>query len=181
MKWLGANHDISLLGEACVPDGYSNKPLTGVNAAQAGAETSDHMTRALREYQQARFGQVHFDYLSIFKGRLENALRSDDSPPLMLAKIEVELFSQQIEKLKSRMFDETVRAMTHWLDVADRVGARSEIDALLKHSIEQFCQVIRSDALTVAESYADLLKEADAAWRQKYPEKAARLDKSVTQ
>jgi hypothetical protein len=165
------------LGEAHVPDGFSDKPVGGANVEQAG----DHMARALQQYQQARFGPVHFDYLSIFKGRLEHALRSDDSPPLLLAKIEVELFSQQIEKLSSRMLAETVRAMTHWLDVAEKVGARSEIDALLKHSTEQFCQAIGSDALKIAESYADLLKKADVAWRQKYPEKAARFDKSVTQ
>jgi hypothetical protein len=163
------------LGEADVPDGFSNKPLHGVNVEQTG-EAGDHVARALQEYQNARFGPVHFDYLSIFKGRLENALRSDDSPPLVLAKIEVELFSQQIGKLRSRMLDETVRAMMHWLEVADKVGARSEIDALLKHSTEQFCQAIGSDALKVAESYADLLKKADTAWRQKYPEKAARFD-----
>jgi len=181
MSSLGATRDSALLGEAHVPDGFSNKPLSEVNAEQVGEQASDHMARALQEYQQARFGPVHFDYLSIFKGRLENALRSDDSPPLLLAKIEVELFSQQIEKLRSRMLDETVRAMTHWLDVAEQVGARPEIDALLKHSTEEFCQVIGSDALKVAESYADLLKKADAAWRQKYPEKAARFDKSVTQ
>jgi hypothetical protein len=179
---LGANRDISLcLGEAYVPDGFSNKPPSEMTANQAGQETADHMARALQEYQQARFGRVHFDYLSIFRGRLQNALQSDDLPPLILAKIEVELFSQQIENLRSRMVDETARAMTHWLEVAEKVGARSEIDALLKHSIDQFCEAIGSDALTVAESYADLLKAADAAWRQKYSEKAAQLQKPATQ
>jgi hypothetical protein len=158
-----------------VPDGFSNETPSEMSADQTGQETADHMARALQEYQQARFGQVHFDYLSIFRGRLQNALQSDDLPPLLLAKIEVELLSQQIENLRSRMFDETVRAMTHWLDVAEKVGARSEIDALVKHSIDRFCEAIGSDALQVAESYADLLKAADAAWRQKHPEKAARL------
>jgi len=179
---LAANRDISLcLGEAHVPDGFSNKPLSEMSADPVGQETADHMVRALQEYQQARFGPVHFEYLSIFRGRLQNALQSEVSPPLLLAKIEVELFSQQIEKLKSRMLDETVRAMTHWLAVAEKVGARSEIDALVNHSIDQFCRAIGSDALEVAESYADLLKAADAAWRQKYPEKAAQLQKSATQ
>jgi hypothetical protein len=163
-----------------VADGFSNNPHSGANANQVSAETGDHIGRALQEYQQARFGPVHFDYLSIFKGRLQSALESHDSPPLLLAKIEVELFSQQIEKLRSRMFDETSRAMTHWLDLAEKVGARSEIDALLKQSIEEFCQVIGADALKIAESYAALLKEADAAWRQKNPEKAARLDPAAS-
>jgi hypothetical protein len=138
-------------------------------------ETAEHMARAFHEYQKALFGPVQTNYLTIFRDRLHNALRSDDAPPLLVAKVEVELFAGQIDKLKSRMFDETVRAMAHWFNVAEQVGARAEIEALLKQSIEQFCQAIGSDALTIAESYADLLKDADAAWRQKYPEKVAGL------
>jgi hypothetical protein len=159
-----------------VSDGSSVKPpATEANAGQPGHETAQHMARAFHEYQQALFGPVQTNYLTIFRDRLHNALRSDDAPPLLVAKVEVELFAGQIEKLKSRMFDETVRAMAHWFNVAEKVGARVEIEALLKQSIEQFCQAIGSDALKIAESYADLLKDADAAWRQKYPEKAARL------
>ena len=135
------------------------------------------MARALHDYQQARFGSVHADYLKIFRDRLEKALRSDDSAPMAVAKVEVELFAGQIDKLKSRMFEETVRAMTHWLDVAEKVGARAEIDVLLKQSVAQFCQAIGSDALKIAEGYAERLKDADAAWRQKYPEKIADFDK----
>jgi hypothetical protein len=162
-----------------MPNWSSEDPLAAgeANAFQAGQETADHMVRALREYQRARFGSVHADYLKIFRDRLENALRSDDSPPLLVAKVEVDLFAEQIEKLKSRMFGETVRAMTHWFDLAEKVGARSEIDVLLEQSVAQFCQAIGSDALKIAESYADYLRDADAAWRQKYPERIADIDK----
>jgi hypothetical protein len=133
------------------------------------------MARAFHDYQRARFGSVHADYLTIFRDRLQNAMRSEESPPLLVAKIEVELFSEQLQKLRSKMFEETVRAMAHWFEAAEKVGARSEIDALLKQSIEQFCLAIGSEALTLAEGYAALLKDADAAWRHKYPEKVARL------
>jgi len=148
------------------------------NASPVGQGTEDHMVRALQEYQQARFGSVQADYLKIFRDRLNNALRSDDAPPLLVAKVEVELFAGQIDKLKSRMFDETVRATTHWFDLAEKVGVRSEIEVLLKQSITQFCQTIGSEALKIAETYAELLREADAAWRQKYPDKIADFDNS---
>jgi len=162
-----------------MPNSFSEKPPTAAeeDVPQAGQDTADHMARALHDYQQARFGSVHADYLKIFRDRLEKALRSDDSAPMAVAKVEVELFAGQIDKLKSRMFEETVRAMTHWLDVAEKVGARAEIDVLLKQSVAQFCQAIGSDALKIAEGYAERLKDADAAWRQKYPEKIADFDK----
>jgi phage host-nuclease inhibitor protein Gam len=96
---------------------------------------------------------------------------------MLIAKVEVELFAGQIDKLKSRMFDETVRATTHWFDLAERVGARAEIEVLLKQSVAQFCQAIGSEALKIAETYAELLREADAAWRQKYPDKISDFDK----
>ena len=147
------------------------------NASQAAQGTEDHMVRALHEYQQARFGSVQADYLKIFQDRLNNALRSDDAPPMLIAKVEVELFAGQIDKLKSRMFDETVRATTHWFDLAEKVGARAEIELLLKQSVAQFCQAIGSEALKIAETYAELLREADAAWRQKYPDKISDFDK----
>jgi hypothetical protein len=146
------------------------------NASQAGQGTEDHMMRALQEYQQARFGSVQADYLKIFRDRLNSALRSDDVPPMFVAKVEVELFAGQIDKLKSRMFDETVRATTHWFELAEKVGARSEIEVLLKQSVAQFCQAIGSEALKIAETYAELLREADAAWRQKYPDKISAFD-----
>jgi hypothetical protein len=161
-----------------VPEDWSgNRPQTAgeVNTAHARQATGEHMARAFHDYQRARFGSVHADYLTIFRDRLQNAMRSEESPPLLVAKIEVELFSEQLQKLRSKMFEETVRAMAHWFDAAEKVGARSEIDALLEQSIEQFCLAIGSEALTLAEGYAALLKDADAAWRQKYPEKVARL------
>jgi hypothetical protein len=162
-----------------MPNSSGEDPPTATeaNASQVLQDTGDHMVRALHEYQQARFGSVHAHYLKIFRDRLNNALQSDGSPPMHVAKVEVELFAQQIEKLKSRMFDETVRAMTHWFDVADKVGVRSEIESLLKQSVAQFCQAIGSDALKIAEGYAELLRDAEAAWRRKYPEKIAEFDK----
>jgi hypothetical protein len=48
---------------------------------------------------------------------------------------------------------------------------------LLKQSVAQFCQAIGSEALKIAETYAELLREADAAWRQKYPDKISDSDK----
>jgi hypothetical protein len=166
------------LGGAYVPEDLAdNTPhLAGeVNADHARQETGVHMARALHNYQQARFGSVHADYLKIFRDRLQSALRSEESPPLHVAKVEVELFSEQIQNLRSRMFAETVRAMPHWFDAAEKVGARPEIDALLKQSIEQFCLSIGSEALKIAEGYAGLLRDADVAWRTKYPEKVARF------
>ena len=162
-----------------MPNCFGEKPPTvdEANALQGRQEAADHMVRALHEYQQARFGPVHADYLKIFSDRLKNALQSDDSPPMLVAKVEVELFAEQIEKLKSRMFEATVRAMTHWFDVAEKVGARSEIESLLQQSVARFCQAIGSDALKIAESYAELLRDADAAWRQKYPERISDFDK----
>jgi hypothetical protein len=162
-----------------MPNSFDEEPpaATEANASQAGQDTGDQMVRALHEYQQARFGSVHADYLKIFRDRLNNALQSDGSPPMLVAKVEVELFAEQIERLKSRMFEETVRATTHWFDIAEKVGARSEIESLLKQSIARFCQAIGADALKIAESYAEPLKDADAAWRQKYPERIADFDK----
>jgi len=56
---------------------------------------------------------VHDGYLKVLRERLQNALRSDDAPPLLLAEIEADLFGEQIEKLKSQMFDETLQ---DWLN-----------------------------------------------------------------
>jgi hypothetical protein len=162
-----------------MPNSFGEDPPTATeaNASQAVQDTGDHMVRALHEYQRARFGPVHVDYLKIFRDRLNTALQSDGAPPMLVAKVEVDLFAQQIEKLKSRMFEDTVRAMTHWFEVAEKVGARSEIELLLKQSVAQFCQAIGADALKIAESYAEPLRDADAAWRQKYPDKIAEFDK----
>ena len=88
---------------------------------------------------------------------------------MLVAKVEAELFGKHIEKLKSKMFDETVQAMANWFDLAMQVGARQEIEALLEHTIEQFCETIGSDALKMVESYAVMLKDAEAAWRNKHP------------
>jgi hypothetical protein len=158
-----------VLGKALRPleVSVSNKPLTSgeVNPPQAGQDAAEQMARAFHEYQNIQFGPVHDRYLDVFRERLQNALRSES--PLLVAKSEAELFGDHIEKLKSKMFDETVQAMAHWFDIAAKVGARSEIEALLKNSIEQFCEAVASDALKIAESYAALLKDAEAAWRHK--------------
>jgi hypothetical protein len=166
--WLLAFPDE--LGKALCPleVSVSNKPLTSgqVYPPQAGQDAAEQMARAFHEYQEIQFGPVHDRYLNVFRERLQNALRSDESP-LLVAKIEAGLFGDHIKKLKSKMFDETVQAMAHWFDIAAKVGARPEIEALLKNSIEQFCEAVASDALKIAESYATLLKDAEAAWRHK--------------
>ena len=57
---------------------------------------------------------------------------------------------------------------------------RPELEAQLKKSIEQFCEALGSDAIEIAKSYAVALNDADAQWRQKFPDKLARFHKAIS-
>ena len=69
-----------------MPNCFGDKPPTA-DEANACQDTGDHMVRALHEYQQARFGSVHADYLKIFGDRLKNALQSHDCHHCLLRKL----------------------------------------------------------------------------------------------
>ena len=156
-------------------DWLRKKPLTAgeVKAYQAGQGLGADMAEALIAYQQARFVPVRDGYLSVFRDRLQNAIKSEDAPPLSIAAIEGDLFAENLEKLKMQMFDETVKAMSDELKIAEQLALRSQVEKVIADSVFEFCEALGADGVKVAAEYQVVLHDADAAWRKKYPHKAA--------
>ena len=158
-------------------DWLGKKPLTAddVKAYQGGQDLGAEMGQAFNDYQRKRFGPVHNSYLNVLRERLQSALRSEEAPPLIIAKIESDLFVENLNELKMKMFDETMVAMSDWLDVAQKVGVRPDDEKTLADSIFDFCENLGMAAVKVVEEYQAVLRDADAGWRKRYPDRAAQF------
>jgi hypothetical protein len=158
-------------------DWLRKKPLTAgeVKAYQSGQDFGAQMAQAFIAYQKKRFGPVHDNYLNVLRERLQNAVRSEDAPPLLIAKIEGDLFVENLDKLKMQMFDETIAAMADWLNIAQQLDLRPQIEKTIADSVFEFCENLGADAEQVVMDYNVVLRDADAAWRRRYPDKVAQF------
>ena len=92
-----------------------------VKAYKSGQELGNQMAQALSDYEKRRFEPLHETFLNVFRERLQSAVRSEEAPPLLMAKTEAELFCENLEKLKMELFDETISVRSRWLAARARI------------------------------------------------------------
>jgi hypothetical protein len=139
-----------------------------------GQQFGGEISEALNEFIETRFAPVRVNYLNVFRGQLQKILQSSEAPPLTVGRIEFKLFSENVKELETKMLEEINSAMVKWMEVADMLGARSDVDALFKKRVSDYGADLTIQGFKVLTDYAVPLKDADIAWRNAYPREAAK-------
>jgi hypothetical protein len=134
-------------------------------AFQQGHQMAQEMASSLDEFMTARFAQANAALLDVLRGRLDGCREPADAPPLIVARIQYEIFLEQLQELRPRMLDDTNAAMAKWLELGELVGVRSDFDRLIKKRIDDLQTAMSFEALEVLMDRVDELKVADEKWR----------------
>src|SRR5262245_9128952 len=99
-----------------------------VRAYQMGQQAGDEMATAFQLYQEQRFGPVHTRYLDILRESLQDALKSEDKPPILVCRANLQVFEDNVKELRTQMFEETKSSMAKWFERARAFGLFDETE-----------------------------------------------------
>jgi len=140
-----------------------------------GERAGEEMIAAFDHLMTTRFAPVRENYLGILRDRLRAASKAVDVPPLTVARIELDVFTDEAKKLREKMLQNICVTLRGWLEVADQTDARSYMDELIQHRLDDYLVELTTSALRIVKEYAIPLKDADAAWRRANPRQAAQF------
>jgi hypothetical protein len=158
----------------------SNSQSNDTRAYQPGADVGRQMAEAVQAVTEARFKSVQDGYLNVLRDRFRLALNQADAPPITLARIEYNVFIENVGELKTKMPPEFQATLAEWVKVVDELGIRAEFDRILGDRIDEFTANLLMLGLNVMRNeYGTALSSADDAWRAKNPELSAQYPKQV--
>jgi len=144
-------------------------------AYQLGREMADNFANDLERLMQIRFGPVAENYLGVLQGQLNKCLNPTDAPPIIVARIEYKVFTENLDELCDKMTAEIQATLSDHLAIADTAGVRENFDELLRVNVSNYCRKLLEDGLQRLLDMANALKLADDKWRVVHPELSAKF------
>jgi hypothetical protein len=154
--------------------GWSKKkPFEDKRAYQLGEKFAGTITEPLEAIMKDRFEVVRQNYLDVLRYRIQATFSDDRAPTIHLARNELKIFVDNTKEIRPRMLEEIREYLKPGLQVADEMDVRPSADLLIASQIETYLANLAEAGIDLVVSYCDALKEADAAWRQAHPDRAA--------
>ena len=139
-------------------------PVEETDAYKFGQRAANSMTSDLDAFMDRRFAGV-----------FENYLAGGDAPPLTLARIEFNVFRENVSEMKSKMTDESLVASLEWVKAFDQVDGGEGAKLLVTSRGDRFCTDLTLAGLKLLTDYTEGLKDADIHWRKANPELSAKF------
>lgn len=150
--------------------GWSGKKATNKKAFELGASMGAAFSASFDEFWAKRFGTTHDGYLNVLRGNFQSDIKRTDVPPIESARANYRCFVDEVGALEPKMNAEVLLYMVRWLEQAEQVGMRPEIEVFFKQRVRIFCGELQADGLKLLTDYAIPLTDATDAWRKAYPE-----------
>jgi hypothetical protein len=151
----------------------TSKGKTGseVNALQWGKDYAQELVGLFDTFLTERFDPVRINYLELLKKFIKESLNSKDAPPSTTARIQFELFIEQVGELRSKMSEELTLFVRGMLENTIQVipNAHSMFDELVIARVEDFLLRLKVESVNVMSDHVEPLTEADIAWRKANP------------
>jgi hypothetical protein len=146
------------------------------DACKLGQKAAQNFGTDLDTYAGRRFEEIGASYLKEFKDRLDLAEVADkDSPPLILAKIELNVFWDRVQELKPKLVEEILSAYAEWMKMWAQIGKEAEMKQVVYQKVDYFAFAMREASLKELLDRVARLKSLDKAWRAANPEKSTRF------
>jgi hypothetical protein len=167
----------SALGDLPMFGWFKKKPLPPdpQTAYELGEQAAQKFEVDLEAYLETRFRRTFTDYLDVLRQQLTAALDSLDAPPLVLAKIELKIFNDNVDKLRDSMTSDISSALHKWMELADQTGSLQEFQRLIDHRVTHFMANLTHQGLQLLLELMNPLKEEDTRWRRANPELSAKF------
>lgn len=138
-------------------------------ATEMGREIGRQFNDQVSAYIDLRCSQIEPAFLRVFQKTLDNARYQEEHSPLMLARIEYDLFIENVDESTEKLITETKAAHSEWNDLHATIGVTDDIDKLLRTLIGAKSEDFKLVGLKLLLENADIIKRADEDWRIKFP------------
>lgn len=142
------------------------------DAYELGQDVAESMTDDLDDFIETRFGHLESAYLKVLENGLSDAKMSTDHSPIIVARVDFDLFRENVEVAKNKMLDEIGAEMVEWRSVMATLESDSYFEKLVKFRVEGIVEKLEFAGLDLFEKHQEEIVAADNVWRQKFPEQA---------
>lgn len=140
-----------------------------------GEAAAESFSAEVDEFIKVRFDPVFGRYIDVFRNQLQQALRPQDGPPIVVAQIEFDVFCENVDELSEKMTKEIAESCEEWINLFREMGTVDECENYIESKISNFNESLKASGLEVLADYAIPLKDADNLWRADNPELAAKF------
>lgn len=144
-------------------------------AYEMGQRASNQFAEDLQKLMDTRFKPTFDGYLGVLQGQLNKSLAPTDAPPILSARIEYNVFVENVAELNDKMTAEIVATLSGWMDVADQIESRDIFLELIQVTVQKYCRDLKDTGLQRLLDMAYALKAADDPWRAANPELSAKF------
>lgn len=136
---------------------------------EIGAVYSDQASA----YIDGRMAHIEQAFLTVLQKRLDTARYQEEHSPVLVARVEYDLFVENVENSALKLVEETKAALSEWDSFHAEIGVSDDIDRLAAALVQAKTDNLKELGLNVVLANAEILKVADAQWRVRFPERAA--------
>jgi hypothetical protein len=149
--------------------------IEDTDAYKMGQKAAASFADDLDDFMAARFEPVFKNLMAVLDDRLETVYDDPNGPPIALAKMEYQIFLDNVKDKRPDMQRELDGAMAKWLSVAAQMDLREDFEKLITARLNGFYERLNLSAIQALIDKADVLKPADIQWREQNPELATQF------
>lgn len=112
-----------------------------------GQEAGVAMSQAIEAYLNQRLPVVSNNLLAVLRQRLTTIHDEPNHAPEVVAKIEWDIFKEQLDNFPIRMREEAHEALRKWLDVAAQIGVLNETTQLIESIIDRAAKELTNQSI----------------------------------
>lgn len=149
------------------------KELQQLDAAlEYGHKVASSVDAEMEQLIAIRFGHIKTDYLNILNGNQEDAKKRMDHSPIIVARVDFDLFNENVANTREKMRVEILQQMAEWQKLFNQMGANDDIERLADSKLHAFVSYMQLAGIDKFMEHADELRMADDTWRAANPEQA---------
>lgn len=141
-------------------------------AFKLGQQVAQSMVADLDQFMASRFGHIKGAYLEILAKGLREALSQTDHSPILVARADLSVFTENATETRGKMLSEIMEHMCNWQQVSDQLEDADQVVRLVNDRLDDFELDLKTSGLDLLVKHADALKIADDSWRRANPELA---------
>lgn len=126
----------------------AERDAKNAEALELGRQAGKATVAAIDNFMTFRVRPVSEKVYGVFSDRLSGIDINSADSPVDVARIEFDLFIEQIDTFKAAMFEECTVHVDEWLRLADQMGNRADIEVYIRNAIANICLELFDRALT---------------------------------
>lgn len=145
------------------------------DAYDLGQKAAQQFRADVDAFASSRFAILLRNYMKVFRERLDGIEKDAEAPPLILARIEHNIFMENVKKLKPQVEKEIWDAQAAWIKPFETIGVMDEMRRFVESKVDDLSTQMLETSLNELLSRVDYLKPLDSAWRDANPEKSVQF------